>query len=671
MKTSKLVLRIAATLSVGCPVLALAQAEMRCGMAVYPSPTGIPAADLQAVSASAQAGDPCKDGETVYGPTRFERGNGAPVLETGEFTLEGDADVCVIATASDKGKAFLYLDGERTAEPEDFDDGEEIHTYMLSAGSHGNGISLVGKPGGSVEVEIRQLSSGGGTDPGLPAPGEVRIDAETGALDMVNADGTVRLQNVVTDHPLLTANGDGHHDTTELQALTTPLVDLPGKEDGTVAYYLDWQFRITDLDDCGAIDPGLSGLKQINSPTLVDVTWDGTDLTGALLPDGNYAYSYDVNIVDEFGTQYGSITSPGFGIVIDSAPTDYNESADFLGNCDAATDPSACRCPGVDGQPGTPEPNCEFTWVNDLLPELGLPLGGAVDYRDPTLIDKSFITTNQDPVTGRYTVTVDLTEYNAGGLVPKHRGVWPDEDSLRQWVADMTGVPKSTGDSLFNFDYIQLGTSTAVDQNGVRYSMNNFLLDAITDDAGTLRVGGKTTTLAILFNDDAMPPAQFAVTNPRIGDECSDGGDTNGANSTRGKFCAYNTAVPISDVSDLGIYMLRTTLFDIEFNDVTTTQDQICTITVFFQCGVRVRQVPADTLEIEASTYVDNGGDPAFIRTKPIQLHDAVGLSFGVDRGDGEGGVCAKAVATRGGLAVGMHAADGAVPDTCVINGIF
>ena len=144
MKTSKLVLRIAATLSVGCPVLALAQAEMRCGMAVYPSPTGIPAADLQAVSASAQAGDPCKDGETVYGPTRFKRGNGAPVLETGEFTLDGDADVCVIATASDKGKAFLYLDGERTAEPEDFDDGEEIHTYMLSAGSHGNGID--GRP---------------------------------------------------------------------------------------------------------------------------------------------------------------------------------------------------------------------------------------------------------------------------------------------------------------------------------------------------------------------------------------------------------------------------------------------------------------------------------------------------------------------------------------------
>ena len=662
-----------AAIAAGWLFVAIAQADMICGLDVLPSPTAIPALQLPPDPPPTPSADPCLDGETVYGPARFERASGPPVMETGAFTLEADSEVCIISETADKGKGFLYLDGGRIAEPEDFDDGAEVQTYSLAAGSHGQGVRLVGKPGEFLDVEIRALvaGGGGGTDPGLPAPGEVQIDPDTGALDMVSADGAVRLQNVATDHPLLTPNGDGHHDTTVLQALTTPLVPLPGKDEGTVAYYLDWQFQIVDLGTCAQIDPGLSGMKQINSPTLVEAPWDGTDATGALLPDGNYAYAYDVSVVDEFGVEFGSIESPPLGFVIDSLPTDFNEAADYEGNCNPATDDSACRCPGVDGIPGLPDPDCEFAWVLELLPELGLPLSSAPDYRDPALVDKSFITTNQDPVSGRYTVIVDLTNYNAGGLVPKHRGVWPDEDHLRQWVADMTGVPKSTGDSLFNFDYVQLGTSTGVAQNGIRYSFNHFLLDAITDDAGTLRLGPTITPLSVYFNDDAMAPPQFPVTNPRVGDECSDSGNTSGTDSLRSKFCAYNTAVPVSDVSHLGLYMLRTTVFDIEYDEDTTTQDQLCTITTIFQCGVRTRRVPADTLEIESSFYVDNGGDPQLTRTETRQVIDTVGLTFSADRGDGEGGVCSRATATRGGLAVRMDAADGAVPDSCVINGIF
>jgi hypothetical protein len=678
-------LRDAATRGLWCIVTALfaagftnySYAELVCGMDVYPSPIGFPAAVTPPDPQPNPSGDPCVDGETVFGPERFDRASGRPEMEMADFTLDADADVCIVSTAGDlqgdsMGKAFLSVDGMSIAEPEDYDDGTVEQTMSLVSGSHGLGVRAVGKPGGYVDVEVRRLASGSGDGgPGLPSPGEVIIDPETGALDMVNADGSVRLQNVATDHPLLTPNGDGHHDTTVFQALTTPLNDLPGLDQGTTAYYLDWAFQIVNLDSCSSIDPGLSGMEQIHSPTMVETTWDGTDATGALLPPGNYGYSFDVTIVDEFGAQFGRISSPELGIVIDPSPTDYLESADYLGNCNSSTDPSACRCPGVDGFPGTPDPNCEFTWLVDLLPEIGSPLSTVGNYRDPSVIDKSFITTNYDPATGRYTVIVDLTNYNAGGLVPKHRGVWPDEDSLRQWVADMTGVPKSTGDSLFNFDYIQLGTSTAVDQNGVRYSLNNFLVDAMTDDAGTLRVGGANTPLSVYFNNDVSPPPQFALTAPRAGDECTYAGNTNGVDSARAKFCAYNTAVRVGDTTDLGIYSLRTTLFDIEYNGARSKQDQICTITTFFQCGVRTFKVAADTLEIDSSFYVDNGGNPAFTRSETTQLNDATGVSFSADRGDGEGGVCSRAVATRGGLAIRMDAADGAVPDSCVINGIF
>lgn len=109
-----------------------------------------------------------------------------------------------------KGKASPFVDGITIAEPEDFDDQIDIHADSLVAASHGLGVRAVGKPGGHVEIEVRQLASGG---------------------------GSVRLQNVASDHPLLTSNGDGHHDTTVLQALTTPLVPPT----------LKWTFQYHDL----------------------------------------------------------------------------------------------------------------------------------------------------------------------------------------------------------------------------------------------------------------------------------------------------------------------------------------------------------------------------------------------------------------------------------------
>ncbi len=627
---------------------------LACGLEVYASPTGFPEPDPELLTTTVPTpnllGDPCLDGELVIDPARFVRGSGTPELEMVGFTLDADADVCVTSMASAKGKSFMYLDGARIADPEDFDDGFEEQTHSLAAGAHGLGIRAVGKPGEFVDVEIRQLTNGGGGDPDLPAPGEIRIDPATGALDMVNADGSVRLQNVASDHPLLTPNGDGHHDTTVLQALTTPLVPLPGKDDGSVEYFVDWEFQITDLATCNTIDTGLSGSEQINSPTLITVTWDGLDSDFEPYPDGNYAYHFDANVVNGDGDLFGRITGPRIGQMIDSntVPANYyDESAErIIPLCDVAADPSNCQCPGVGDNPGPADPNCRFSFVVDLTP--GFP--GAegfppnfyhnefVEFYNPALfLDLSFITTTLNTVTGRYTVTVDLRNYNAGGLVPKGLAFWPNEAALRQWVSDMTGVPVGAGDGLFNFDYIQIGTSTPVNLFGhSNHSFNHFFLDAMTDDTGRIFVGSALTLLSGLINNDSAAPDQYVVAG-REGDECTSSGNTDGDNDLRGKFCAYNTAARIGDVTDLGIYTLRTTAFDFQFNTKLSEQDILCVTDGINTCGVRTIAVPAETIEIESSYYAEGAADPVFTRTETTQFSDATGASVTVDRSDGDG----------------------------------
>jgi hypothetical protein len=137
---------------------------------------------------------------------------------------------------------------------------------------------------------------------------------------------------------------------------------------------------------------------------------------------------------------------------------------------------------------------------------------GTYVYVLSATIDRSFITTTQDPTTGRYTVTVDLRDYSGGGLITKGDGVWDSEADLRQWVADMTGVPLSAGDSLFDFDYVQLGTSTGVTRfSAPSAQFDNFFLDAITAPDGTITVGSHTTDLAALYDDDRLAPDPYRV----------------------------------------------------------------------------------------------------------------------------------------------------------------
>ena len=202
-------------------------------------------------------------------------------------------------------------------------------------------------------------------------------------------------------------------------------------------------------------------------------------------------------------------------------------------------------------------------------------------------------------------------------------------------------------------------------------TLNHFLLDAMSDEFGRVRVGTLSTTLTGVMNNDVLAPPAFQVTNPRDGDECNHGGNTDGINAMSAKFCAYNSAFVLGDVSSLGVYALRSTAFDVAYNGKPTTMDRLCTVgSTSFSCVVRTFRVPAD-MEIESSLYVDNGGEPLFTRTVTTQADDTTALSFSADRGDGEDGVCSRAVTTRDGLAVRVDAADGAVPDTCVINGIF
>ena len=645
--------------------------QLVCGLEIYPSPIGFPEAEPQQATAAMAnvSGDVCLDGDTVFGPERYERSTGKPVQAIADISLGEDADICIIATASDKGKAFLYLDGQKIAEPEAFDDSIEQQVYSLNAGSHGVGVTPVGKPGGYVDVEVRTLAGNGGGDPSIPTPGEVRIDPATGALDTVNADGSVRLQNVATDHPLLTPNGDGSNDSTVFQALTTPLVDLPGKDDGTVNYFVDWQFDIVDLATCNTINTGLTGNTQINSPTLVSLIWDGTDLNGDQLPDGDYAYLYSGRVVEESGQVFGEVASPGFGFSIrELFNLDVIELPEQLGFCDASADPDGCECPAQD-------PSCKFAYFTDLLPGLGLPEGASPNYLGaaPDLIDKSFITTTQDPATGRYTVAVDLRDYNAGGIVPKGRGQFADASALRQWVSDMTGVPVSTGDSVFNFDFVQVGVSTGVEPNGVALSpFNHFFLDAMTDTSGVIRVPPTFVDLNTTFGNDSAAPPQYVLSAPRVGDECTASGNSDGVNSLFGKTCAYNMSFPVAS-SGLGVHSLRVSVFDIAFNDETSTQEE--TAAVFgsiVKFGLRTQVVEADVLEIEANYYDNNGGAPSLTRTETVQASNAIGLSYSTDReATGEDGVCARTITTKDGLAVRMDAADGSVPATCVINGVF
>lgn len=610
-----------------------------CGFEVLPSPQTI-------------FEDACESGRTVYGPARFEREQGKPVAETAVFEVASSGDACVTIRNGDGGGRIssgrVTVDGASAAVPSDFNqqsDGVE-RSFALGEGTHELSVDLASGPGSFIEVEVRE-----------PFP-QLNDAAET-----IGPNGALRLTNVATDHPLLTPNGDGHHDDTVFNLDGEPLIELPGKEEGTTDYFLDWKILVVSLDTCATEETGISGQTKINSPTNVRTTWDGTLDDGTLVDSGSYAYYAEVSLIREDGFVYDTVVSPRYGMIVDSAPADYDEGAKNLGQCDPLNDPFVCRCPGAGGIP-TGDTNCNYA---DPHPGHG----NLARIDDPLSIDRSFIATTQGP-DGRWNVAADMRAFNHGGFVVQTQGVWDSEAELRQWVSEMTGVPTSAGDSLFNFDYTQVGTSTAITIVGLAdHSFNHFLLDAITDQYGSITIDGGTTDVAALFNDDALAPSQYALDNARTGDECTANGTVIGDDPFRAKFCAYNTAVSLSSGTDLGVYALRTTVFDVGFGGAFSTVEEYCATNAIFACAIRNFTVPAESITIESSYYVDTADGSQFAFTEQVQAFDTVGLSFTHDRGDGADGVCTRAVTERAGALVRMDSADGSVPETCATNGIF
>jgi hypothetical protein len=369
-------------------------------------------------------------------------------------------------------------------------------------------------------------------------------------------------------------------------------------------------------------------------------------------------------VIDEIGMSYGTVESPAFGMIVDPSPADYTETPELLGACDSATDPQGCKClspaPTQDG-------GCVFA------PKLFL-----FSTKTPSTYPHTFMDSSQG-VDGRWRVTANLRSVSADGhLVLQHEGDWESESHLRNWVAELTGVPVSTGDSLFNFDYEQKGTSTAVFEDGTPapFSFNHFLLDAITNEFGKITVNGVTTDLAAGFASDAGAPPQYAVSSSRDGEECTHNANSVGDASIGAKLCSSNTAMRIGDATDLGVYMLRSSIFDVSVDGRVSVMDHQCPPfpASFLDCGNRTLRVFADALEIQASYYSDGPSGPEFSHTN-IEADTFIhAYSFTLDRGDGADsmdGVCTRAVVIENGLRVRMDTVDGSLPDTCVANGIF
>lgn len=600
----------------------------------------------------------CEAGRTVYGPVRFEREAGRKQKHTASFDVSTPGDVCVSVRSGEGGEGRISsgtvtIDGDAIAMPNDFNqksDGLEGE-FDLGTGSHTLDVELTSMPGSFVEIEVREAHP--------------QLDS---TVVTISDDSKLRLTNVAVDHPLLTPNGDGHHDDTVLNADVEPLVELPGHEDGSIDYFLDWTFVIYDIDNCTYAPTDISGRTQVNSPTNISTTWDGTSASNTTLPTGNYAYGVVVTLVDEFGAEISTVSSPLFGMIIDTAPADYDEQPAYAGQCVPVPAVETCQCVSAGG---TIMDDCHYAVLHYAHPNVV-----SVSDPTPTLRDQ-FITTTVEG--GRYRVVADLREFNQGGIVLKGDGEWSNVAELRQWVSDMSGVPVGTGDSLFNFDYVQLGTSTGahlstpgdqhIDSGLAEVSFNHFFLDAITDGQGLIHIGGTTYDLGALQNGDETAATRYLVLDARTGDECTESGNSSGDSTLRAKFCAYNEGIAFN--AGLGIYQLRTTTFDLQIDAVPTVRDEDCAVNGIFSCSVRTVKQLAD-ITIESQYYVEGDGIQ-FAFDDLTSASDVSALSVGLDRNRSEAtdGVCSRSVVENGGLRVRMDSAAGAVPGTCAVNGIF
>ena len=634
-----------------------------CGREVAPSPALVPV-------------NPCSDGDVIVDET-YERTTGKPDEATASFDIEANSEICVqleniagTTRESDEGNgkgkghgdegegagrlsaAWIYVDGDLVAGPDDFDQGVENlrRTLDVPAGSHEVNVRLASKPGAKLGVTIRAAEAI------APAGDQPTTTGDNGILEV---------SNVAVDHPLFSPNGDGYHDTALFNADNVP--DDSQLDHANYDYHLEWSWSLIDADSCQTADTGITGTTQVNSPTNVQAHWDGTDTSGSTLGDGNYLYEYTVDLVRSDGAIIDSATATARGIVVDSnAGTDYG-SPDFDGTCDASQDPDGCQCPDQ-----TPEGvRCTFGWIPYID-----------HFDDPAGLDTSqFVTTTQD-TTGRYEVVVDLRSYNAGGLVPQHNASYADLDALQDYVSTLTGVPADPNDTrLFNFDYVQLGYSTpVVKETGVVDGFNHFLLDVITDKDGKITIDGQTIDLkAQLASDETPVPEGYAIQEARQGEHCGENGNTDGETTLKAKACTRNRSVNLDPGgTNLGIYTLQWQMFDVRYNGEGTTRDTTCIINGIFKCGVRTFHRDAELTAAGQQFVETTVGEVEEAREVSTSAGGIPSLVVHTDRrfspnGNGRvlDGICSRSMAAGRGMRTPLDTATGAVSPACIINGIF
>jgi hypothetical protein len=614
------------------------------------------------------AEDPCAEGQMLL---EADFGAASGSVSTQSFELEADSHVCVLLDPSDDAGSSVFIDGDAVARDNRQPEGGR-YTIRLEAGQHDLAVRGVAGKADDVKLSASKIR-----------PGQDVVWGDSGILE---------LTRVMVDHPMFSPNGDHYHDTALFNADNFPH-SLPGRASGQYDYFLDWNWEIVEADSCNSLGIVLTGSTPVNSPTNVQALWDGGDSTsaanvqalgsstsisaGAAVPDGKYLYRYQANLMRSDGLLIDTVTSRAHGMLVDSTssrwPTSFSASSassltnsSFILSCDPGNDPHNCQCPSASSLPtGT---RCTYSQTSNLE-----------TFGDPSNVPTSQFLEAQQDESGRWTVVVDLREFNAGGLVPQTSGTFQSVSDLQTYIEDLTGVPADQSqERLFNFDYVQLGYSTPVHELGAITGFDHFLLDVITDHSGDLTIGSTTYDLAQIFAAGGNSiPARYQINDDRDGDECYHNGNSDGQVEVEARSCTEVRMVNLDPGNtDLGIYRIKTRMFEFLNDGEGTTRENACTSS---GCAVRSYQRDAAEMVVNRDHFIEDGSDVDFVDEYTTVYEALPSLIVETDRDfDFEGesgvfdGVCSRgAVGTYDSIEIPLDSADGALPEVCVINGII
>ncbi|MFW5967365.1 MAG: hypothetical protein ACOCV2_07600 [Persicimonas sp.] len=643
-----------------------------CGKKTLPSP-----GDL--------AEDTCKEGEQIVSESFANKDDNSGYVEH-NIELEEDSRLCFTVEDTSTAKATVKVDGEVIIDTDEFGNSFDGKRYSLDL------------PEGKHKLEVDFASSPGET---------IDVTAKASPIDpvremLVGQNNILEVTNIAVDHLLFSPNADGYHDTTIFNADNYPR-ELPGEDTGNFDYHLEWKWNVTDAETCQDMGPMQSGTEQVNSPTNVQALWDGSESGGSgvqtnsttssssdtVVEDGSYLYQYEVDLVRSDGLVIDTAKSDYRGLLVDTHGVmpdisgmqlmsddgddgdDDEEEIDFYppefdGECDPDTDPDQCECP--DSSSLDDNVRCTYAEYSELQ-----------DFDDPDEIGDEVITSTYDDSKDRWVVVADLREFNGGGLVPQSDGQWQDVDELQEYISDLTGVPEDPDDErLFNFDFIQHGYSTGITEQGMTNGFNHLLLDAITNPAGELIIGGVTVNVGAALYDDASPyPSQYHIDDDRDGDQGAYNGNSDGDQEITAKGLTKWRMAHIDPAgSDLGIYRFENRIFELEVDGEGTTREEYCDAS---DCRVRTFQRNA-AFHVDKDRFVEAGGNIDQVDEVVEEGDNSPAILIETDRHwDPDGGSstpidgeCTTSMAIYDSeYEVPLDSADGALPGTCIVNGVW